>query len=190
LRDAFLDAGFSSLYQSHLTHTYYNVLYQDYDIVTIEVGEEKKLYRTHKALLTHYSDYFRKALQGPWAEAEDKKITLDDVEPNIFDIFVNWISTKKLPLTGPKWVLNSNGDRAGVVMIKALIFSERFLVAKFRRAVNNCFLGRYIGLSGTPSFAAVILAYESLPPNFPILQMLVDKHCMSWKKAKDGPKEI
>ena len=39
--------------------------------VIIEVGPHQKKYYTHKALLVRYSDYFRKALEGPWKEAQE-----------------------------------------------------------------------------------------------------------------------
>ena len=37
-------------------------------------------YAVHKDLLTQYSGYFRGALSHWWQEAEDKRITLEDVD--------------------------------------------------------------------------------------------------------------
>lgn len=49
-------------------------------IILVEVGQEGLEYRVHKALLIHDSEYFRKALNGPWKEAEEGKVSLKDVE--------------------------------------------------------------------------------------------------------------
>jgi len=48
--------------------------------VTVEIGADHKKYCVHKALLTHHSEYFCKALQGPWKEAHEGVVTLEDIE--------------------------------------------------------------------------------------------------------------
>jgi hypothetical protein len=52
-------------------------------IVTIEIGAHRKRYCVHKALLMHHSEHFRKALQGPWKEAREGVVTLEDIEPAV-----------------------------------------------------------------------------------------------------------
>lgn len=49
-------------------------------VATIEVGPHRKKYYIHEALLAHYSEYFRKALRGPWKEAEEGVVRLEDVD--------------------------------------------------------------------------------------------------------------
>jgi hypothetical protein len=49
-------------------------------VVTVEVGPERVKHLVHKALLEENSEYFKKALNGPWKEAEDKVLCLDDVD--------------------------------------------------------------------------------------------------------------
>jgi hypothetical protein len=50
-------------------------------LVTVEIGdEEPKKYYIHRALLVHHSEYFRKALQGPWIEAKENRVVLKDVD--------------------------------------------------------------------------------------------------------------
>lgn len=75
----------------------------------------------HKALLEEHSEYFKKSLNGPWKEAEDKVVCLDDVDchsckyiatPPHYDdltdvdsvsIFVGWLYTRKLPGLIEEW---------------------------------------------------------------------------------------
>ncbi|KAF2449204.1 hypothetical protein P171DRAFT_480311 [Karstenula rhodostoma CBS 690.94] len=58
---------------------------------TVFVGSSKARFVVHEELLAHYSEFFRAALQGGFAEAETKTITLDDVAPHTFELFVHWL---------------------------------------------------------------------------------------------------
>lgn len=46
--------------------------------------------------MTHYSEYFSKALNGAWKEAKDKIIRLTDIEPAIFGLLIEWLYTQNL----------------------------------------------------------------------------------------------
>jgi hypothetical protein len=37
--------------------------------------------------MTQHSEYFQKALQGPWKEAEEGVVRLEDVEPETCELF-------------------------------------------------------------------------------------------------------
>lgn len=50
-------------------------------IVVVEIGTEQREYHVHKALLTHHSEYFRRALSGSWKEAQEGVIPLHDIDP-------------------------------------------------------------------------------------------------------------
>jgi hypothetical protein len=52
-------------------------------VVVLKVGPDQKQYHIHKALLVHHSEYFRKALNGPWKKATERVIKLEDVEPEV-----------------------------------------------------------------------------------------------------------
>ncbi|KAH7084925.1 hypothetical protein BKA63DRAFT_5680 [Paraphoma chrysanthemicola] len=56
-------------------------------MVLVKVSSEHEKHYVHKAMLVHHSEYFRKALQGPWEEARSGKVVLEDVENAIFNIF-------------------------------------------------------------------------------------------------------
>jgi hypothetical protein len=67
------------------------------DFVLVEVGSEKPQLRIYKSLLTHHSEYFQKALNGPWKEASERVVKLEYFECSVFDISVNRIYAKTLP---------------------------------------------------------------------------------------------
>jgi hypothetical protein len=49
-------------------------------MVTVLIGENKKAYTFHRALLVHYSEYRRTAFIGSFKEAEGKRIHLSDIK--------------------------------------------------------------------------------------------------------------
>ncbi|KAF1960096.1 hypothetical protein CC80DRAFT_501380 [Byssothecium circinans] len=63
--------------------------------VTVKVGRaphtQDTTYTVHKAFLTHYSEFFMGALQRSRKEAGDQTVTLEDVEPAVFNIFIECI---------------------------------------------------------------------------------------------------
>ncbi|KAF1834985.1 hypothetical protein BDW02DRAFT_597727 [Decorospora gaudefroyi] len=66
-------------------------------IAVIEIGPRHKKYCVHRALLTHHSEYFCKALNGPWKEAQEGRIAIEDIGTEEFNIFIHWIYTQTFP---------------------------------------------------------------------------------------------
>lgn len=68
-------------------------------IVTISVMDGVKFY-VHKTIMTENSEYFAKALNGPFLEGSTQSIDLDDVLPGLFGRYVNTMYLAVLsPLT-------------------------------------------------------------------------------------------
>jgi hypothetical protein len=70
-------------------------------VVTIYVGEENKCYVVHKALLTGASDYFEKALNGSFKEAEEETIFLPEENANTFDLLIGFLYQGMIPAISP-----------------------------------------------------------------------------------------
>lgn len=101
-----------------------------------------------------YSDYFRGALGGQWTESADG-IKLEDVEPAIFNVFVNWIYSQELPSSDVDWVITSEAADASteydhdfilrtgdMLRIKTYVFADCFLVPKLQLALNQQIVNR------------------------------------------------
>jgi hypothetical protein len=56
----------------------------------IYVGEEKMWY-VHEAIICAKSDYFSKALQGGFKEAQQKEVYLEEVDTDVFSLFMDWV---------------------------------------------------------------------------------------------------
>ncbi|KAK0122408.1 hypothetical protein ONS95_010647 [Cadophora gregata] len=65
-------------------------------MVKIYVGAEKHCWVLHEDALCHYSEYFKKAFQGHFAEADQKSIVLEEDDSVTFGSFVEWIYTGRI----------------------------------------------------------------------------------------------
>jgi hypothetical protein len=102
------------------------------------VGPEQQQYHLHKALLTHHSEYFLRAFNGSWKEAEDRIVTLEDVGPVTFGIFVEWLYTQNMPtfdvfveMGAPTKAEDRDDDPYITALTQALVFGDRFLAHTF-----------------------------------------------------------
>jgi hypothetical protein len=61
--------------------------------VSITVGSEdrQKTFHVHKDQLVHKSAYFRTSLESEFVEGRTQQVLLDQDDPDVFDVFVQWI---------------------------------------------------------------------------------------------------
>jgi hypothetical protein len=64
-------------------------------MITIRVGNEPehKDFIAHESFLTSRSEFFRRAMNGNWKEAETRIVTLPDDDHRIFDLYMNLVYT-------------------------------------------------------------------------------------------------
>lgn len=74
---------------------------------------------------------------------------------------------------------------------KLVIFGDRFKIKNFQRSVNNKFADTLLEITTitAPYYASVMLAFDNLPANCPLLRLLVDAHCAGWSEELDTPEE-
>jgi hypothetical protein len=131
----------------------------------------------------HYSDYFNKALSGTWKEAKEGVVSLDDIEPAVFNLFVEWLYTQQVPSSYSDFCLIGGGKIKFLKLweIELYVFADRFAVSALRTAMN-----RQIVKEANPAkrllwhFAHVIYAFDNLPPTDPLLDFLVDQYFIGW----------
>ncbi|CAG8954351.1 hypothetical protein HYFRA_00005975 [Hymenoscyphus fraxineus] len=67
------------------------------EVVTVFAGKEKQPFVVHKALLTSACEYFEKALNGKFKEAEEKKIHFDEEDPATIELLIAFLYLGVLP---------------------------------------------------------------------------------------------
>jgi hypothetical protein len=129
-----------------------------------------------------HSDYFRTALHENWKEGQERLVVLDDVEPATFDIFVNWLYTKKLPEKEVQWIdADDEKDsyhyncQINLFRLKVYVVADRLGAQEFLAMVNNDYMDSNI--DRTPWYENVIYAFSNIPSGRRILRFLVATHC-------------
>jgi hypothetical protein len=167
-------------------------------MVAVKVGQKHATYWIHKALLEHHSDYFRSALRKCWKEGEEGQVILDDLQPAAFDVFVDWLYTKKVPEIDQQWLgrdvdekLHQWEQRVCVLRLKVYVVADRLGVQELLETINNDYVNDNIG--NWPWYGAVIYAFSNIPSGRRILEMMVASHCHhsgpntedTWKGQKE-----
>ncbi|KAF2653382.1 hypothetical protein K491DRAFT_718104 [Lophiostoma macrostomum CBS 122681] len=164
---------------------------QDGIIITFEIGPDHVKYQVHRNLLTHYSEYFQKALSRPWRESEDSKVVLDDIDPSTFDVFINWLYHQNVPSTLDDWLPYSEKgeDWHGTpqawnlqlqliaqAIIRTIAFGDRFMAHGFHSAVSNVFHDMSTTWYNF-SNATVLCAFDNLHSDHALLDCIVARRC-------------
>lgn len=133
--------------------------------------------------LTTVSEYFENMFQGAFRETTDKKVALNDVEPVIFRLFIEWLNNRRLHNTkreifdGSAQVQNYEGYKQ---LLDLYVFSDEYDVPQLRRDVLDA-LVLFSHLSPTLfDMELVAQAYDKLPSNSPLLRFLVDEYAANW----------
>ncbi|CAN9369243.1 unnamed protein product [Alternaria alternata] len=164
------------------------------EVVAIKVGPAETVFRIHKDALCRESEYFRAAYNGRWKEAEEG-LTLDDVEVGVFKTFVHWLYKQQLPQHGDV-IYDADVDPEGpdynveydMMLLKAYVFANRFLIADYERIVHNLFIDHIFDCE-CAMYKQIIFAYENLPKDSLILEPMVETQCLYWSTTLDNEVE-
>ncbi|RDW84922.1 hypothetical protein BP6252_02512 [Coleophoma cylindrospora] len=80
------------------------------EAVNIYAGASRKHFLLHKKLLVTQSEYFNKALNGPFREAEENTIYLKEDDPDAIGILVSWLYAGSIPTTTDYLDVFDNGE--------------------------------------------------------------------------------
>jgi hypothetical protein len=128
--------------------------------MTVEVGPSHKKYLIHTAFLTHYATTPLNAITsshyGMGGTNDQNALALSAVDPVVFDIFVDWIYTQKLPqLPG---LLPPTEGWDCLLMVKCLHFSVEYRAEAFGEAINNVFVDTVFTTGLNPHYPTIIYA--------------------------------
>lgn len=141
------------------------------DTVVVKIGAGEKKYTLHKRLLEYHSEYFRGVRRGRFRETEDGVIGLDDIDTDTFDIFVDWMYEKKLPLEINAVAL---GDGQPRMELRACVLADRLLAIEFKRTLMGFIFNVLQKWNKRPSLTSVLYSFANLPEKDPMLQLLID----------------
>lgn len=173
-------------------------------MAVVKIGAESTVYHIHKVLLVEHSEYFQKALNGPWKTAQEDMVELKDVDRSVckynpqgvqsiltfsVDVFVDWVYTGKLSKYGhdwQDWVEMVDIEYAvGDVMMPLCAFATRIFASGFLSSIEYTIIGIVVRNCWLADYATVISAFTVLPSESPVLRLLVDSHCHGFREKYD-----
>jgi hypothetical protein len=101
----------------------------------VVVGSEDNIamWNIPKALLSHHSEFFRVACNGPFKEGLENKIILSDINSEAFQDFVHWMYFGNLPRFLGAYI--QFGDSMLYSGWTLWIFGDRILAGEFKNTV-------------------------------------------------------
>jgi hypothetical protein len=66
------------------------------------VGSEEELFMIHKDVVCASSKFFKAACSQRWIEGKEKKVTLPEMEPKVFQDYVAWLYSRAYQLQASK----------------------------------------------------------------------------------------
>lgn len=110
------------------------------------------------------------------------RVVLDDLEPQVFDVFVDWLYTNKIPEDDEQWLSqkpDENRDiydcRLNMLRLKAYVAADRLGAGNLLNAINNDYVDSKVGYC--PWYEEVIYAFANIPPQRKIIRSMVAPHC-------------
>ncbi|KAF2177423.1 hypothetical protein K469DRAFT_677454 [Zopfia rhizophila CBS 207.26] len=173
----------------------------DGKMIEVVVGseEDKESFHVHEALICDRSEFFRNAMKPEWASTRPapRVIELPDDDMAAFDLYVQWLYSKKLPII-PDEKGSSPYDEYQT-LAHAYVLGEELMDIDFKNAVMDSYVLYARGSSQTkryyPTNEDIRILYEGTRESSPIRQFLVDiwtyrgKH--EWVKSDpDLPKDF
>lgn len=136
--------------------------------VTVKVGSEgaQRSFIVHTELLNYRSSFFKAATTGNWDEAKTGIINLPADDPQVFEIFLDWLYQRKLDLN-PYQAQNLS------LILALWIFGDKRQAPAFQNAVAEL-LRTFANNHPTVSPEVIDFAFENTVEGSPLRTFLTD----------------
>ncbi|KAI4201797.1 MAG: hypothetical protein LQ350_002997 [Teloschistes chrysophthalmus] len=149
---------------------------QKSSIVTIVVGIEphQQEHKIHTELLCFYSPFFKKAVNSDFAEGKTGVVKLPDDEPEVFEIFQNWLYRDHLELTSV--------EASKMTLLLGLwVFGDKIQAPGFQNAAIEALRDRTVGSPRIFRLKDILFAYNNTPSASALREFIVDLYV--WEGA-------
>ena len=160
--------------------------------VLVKSGESEKTFYVHETILCANSERLERALNRTWSESEERVVTLQDTEPDVFTLYLSLIYGNHSP-EGINDRLKSKLKN----MVKLYVLCEKSEDIRGKNAMLEVILGEIRNRYTLPSTSTTKIIYEGTPRNSPIRKLFVDAYVelhsrlsISRTKWEDWPKEF
>lgn len=149
-------------------------------VVNLVVGEGERIFIVHEALLRQHSVFFESATKEEWMENRDRTIPLPTDDPDVVDLYMQWIYTTKLPTRQPKSEVTDN-DEVFSLLINAFVFGDKIQDGNFRDGtidalVRTVHTPAQDGTHYYPGIRRLDQAYKGTMKGSPLRRLLTDMY--------------
>lgn len=156
--------------------------------MTVRIGTltDQKEFIVYEGTICARSEFFRRALNGNWAESEERLVRLTEDEPAIFAIYLNHVYTNQLATIDIRRDRQDteaefdNGIREEYVRLSKLyVLCKRLQDVKGKNAITLAILAvsKEKNTNGSwyvPPAKEIMRLYGGTPENAPIRKLVVD----------------
>ncbi|KAL1642370.1 hypothetical protein SLS58_005444 [Diplodia intermedia] len=138
-------------------------------IIEIVVGKKQQKYDIHKDLLCSSSPFFRKACNGNWKEARERRVELPEDTPECFDVYVQWLYSDQLFLKHE----DEENDYEKIdwdLFLGVYLLGDKLLDRKFKEA---CVDIAFQSIDHEIAADHAKTLYNALPPSDPYRRLYV-----------------
>ncbi|KAH6637768.1 hypothetical protein C7974DRAFT_148065 [Boeremia exigua] len=159
---------------------------KDYSrIVQVHVGcpDIHQCFFVHESLLTTRSQFFKKAMEGPWIEAESRVVRLTEDDPVTFQLYVDLLYTgrvavlRELPSDDPRSILEK------AELAKLYVLAEKLQDMEAKNQTINAVIAssRFKQAGGSvyaPGYNFIRIIYDGTPSGSKMRKLLVELYTM------------
>lgn len=88
-------------------------------------GSGKQKFVLHRNFICHYSPFFDATFNGDFKEGKDQQLDLEETDPKVFGIFVNWLYTQEIVAPDEYPATSSH-------LVRLWVLADRMLVPKLQ----------------------------------------------------------
>jgi len=140
--------------------------------VTVYVGDVKNEFHIHQNLLCGASTFFDAAFTSKFKEGSEKKMTLPEDDPEVFEAFVQWLYHQYYEI--PASDLRHEQARYLSQTMQLFILADKHGVAKLKNGIIDALVRNAQSKRTPPSRFAIHQIYEFTPPGSGIRVLLAD----------------
>lgn len=145
-------------------------------------GANKKYYTGHKVILSRSSDFFKKACNKEWKEGQSKIIRLPEVEPEAFDIYLQYLYTGEVVATDDELPEHRDGSREAQaqvvrlhwILIETYLLADMLLDTKSKNAIMDAFIEILKDTKRLPDLDTITDVFRKTTDTSPMRRLLVD----------------
>ncbi|KAF2712685.1 hypothetical protein K504DRAFT_489061 [Pleomassaria siparia CBS 279.74] len=135
-----------------------------------------------KALLSHHSGFFRAACNQPFKEGLENTITLSDVDPKVFEVFVQWLYHDRFPCDFA--TIGCDLQLRVWPGFQTWILGDKFMAKEFQDCSMR-WIWEYHAPHGDEGVAVILpeeaqYCYENTLPKSKLRKFVSDSLCQSW----------